>query len=664
MKSLFRLSDHRTGGEIGWRRRLADAFKARGRGRSAGNGNSTGTRRPIFEPLEQRQLLTASPHAVGFVPGHSDSDFVAEQYVADSISATGEVDHFTVDLVAGQTLAVVADGDVALQPRIELLTPGGVSLGSSTAAAAAGQAGLDAISAPMTGSYTVSVSGVGGTVGGYGVKMLLNATLESEWLAQTANDTAATAQNLDSAFLKLDGGTAELASVAGTLPGYFEGFESGFFDQRWRVDTPPQAITQITDVHGAAEGDLAMLMHWNGEPDTIDVPLDFPPEAIWNVDLSGLDNPELTFQAARFNHWKWFETEPFEGRDSRHNGVAISNDGYHWYPATGIREVGDPWAEYSVDLVKATKDAGLSLDEELQIKFQRHEHVSMHGGYDGVAYDAISISSTSNADWYQFSLDDGQAAAIGYAGENLSSATVELYDSNLNLITESYATASGERMIQPYTDSTTNSVADTYYIKVTGSSTDYQLSVLRDPDFQVPGEFAVTGLMPSDGELIKDPTTFQVHVSHNVLATSLDASDLKIDGQAAASVRLVGGKTIEFTLPSGISETTHTATIEAGAIVDIDGRGLPAITSTFRPDLVSPHVIDATLNTGDVVEAGVLEVDLQFNELLLASVLEAGDVELVGGRTGTYAPAEFHYDAGTSTLSLVYVLPTELPSYF
>ena len=654
MKNLFRLSDgngHRTDGENGWRRRLADAFKARGRG-GFGNGHSKGTRRPLFEPLEQRQLLTAAPNAVGYVPGHSDSDFVAEQYVADSISAAGEVDEFTIDLQEGETLAILADGDVALRPHIELLTPGGASLGSSTAAAAAGQAGLEAITAPSTGTYTITVSGAAGTVGSYGVKMLLNATLESESYTQTANDTPATAQDLDSAFLSLDGGTAEVASVAGTLPGYFEGFESGVLDQRWQLETPSQAVTELTDVHGAAEGDTAMVLHWNGEPDT----LDFPQSAIWNVDLTGLDNPVLTFQAEQSDYWHWYEGESFEGQDSTDNGVFISNDGYHWYPATEVRWSGDadaPWVEYSVDLAAAAEDAGLSLDQELQIKFQRHSP-AQGDEYDGVAYDAICITATPNADWYQFTLEDGQAAAIGYAGENSGSATVELYDSNLNLITMASATASGDGMIQPYTDSTTDSQPNTYFVKVTGSSSDYQLSVLRDPDFEVTGDFVVTGSTPADGELVQDPTTFQVEVSHDVLASSLDASDLKIDGQAAASVRLVDGRTIEFTLPTGITEKTYTATIAAGAITDIDGQAIAAMTSTFQPDLVSPYLVGASLTSGDIVESGDLEVELQFNETLLASVLDAADVQLVGIRTGSYTPAEFSYNAATSTLSLVY----------
>ncbi len=209
-------------------------------------------------------------------------------------------------------------------------------------------------------------------------------------------------------------------------------------------------------------------------------------------------------------------------------------------------------------------------------------------------------------------------------------------------------------MIQPYTDSTTDSKPNTYYVKVTGSSSDYQLSVLRDPDFEVTGDFVVTGSTPADGELIQDPTTFQVEVSHDVLASSLDASDLKIDGQAATSVRLVDGRTIEFTLPTGITEKTYTATIAAGAITDIDGPAIPATTSTFRPDLVSPHLVGASLTSGDIVESGDLEVELQFNETLLASVLDAGDVQLVGIRTGSYTPDAFSYNAESSKLSLVY----------
>ena len=638
-----------------WGRWLADALQMKDFGKSAGYRSSLGARRPMFEFLEQRQLLTAAPHAVGFVPGNPESDIVSEQFFTDSISAAGEEDRFTIDLQAGQSISLLADGDVGLRPRIELLAPGGASLGVSTAASAAGQAGLEAHLAPSAGTYTIAVSGAGGTVGGYGVKVLFSATLESESYGTTANDTAGTAENLDSIFIELGGGVAALASVAGTLPGYSEGFESGHLDQRWRLETPPQAINELTGVRGAAEGETALLMRWNGHSND----LAFPPAAIWNVDLSELDNPELTFQAASWLHINQVIRYPFEGQDSKGTGVAISNDGYHWYPAANVlsKEFPDPtpWTEYSVDLAATAEAAGLSLDDELQIKFQRHTS-PIGDAYDGVAYDAISISSTTeNTDWYQFSLDDGQAVAIGYAGEQLGSATVELYDSNLNLLTESSATAFGERMIQPYTDATTNSVAETYYVKVAGKGTDYQLSVLRDPDFEVPGEFTVTGMTPGDGELVMDPTVYQVHVSHNVLATSLDASDLTIDGQAATGVRLVGGKTIEFTLPSGLTEKSYTAVIEAGAIVDIDGRGIPAVTSTFRPDVISPHVIAATLSDGDVVETGALEAEFQFNEPLLASVLDAGDVELVGLRTGTYAVEEFSYDASTSTLTLGYI---------
>ena len=164
--------------------------------------------------------------------------------------------------------------------------------------------------------------------------------------------------------------------------------------------------------------------------------------------------------------------------------------------------------------------------------------------------------------------------------------------------------------------------------------------------------FAVTGTTPASGEAAKSPTVYQVHLNREVMATTLDASDLTIDGQSATGVRLVNGHTVEFTLPAGLTEKDYTAAIAAGAFTDINGRGIPAFTSTLRPDFVSPHIVSSTLGNGDSVALGNLTVEMQFNEALLASVLDAGDVQLVGARTGSVAPNNFGYNDGTSTLTM------------
>ena len=738
---------------------------------------------PDSNPLEQRQLLTVDPHMGVFMPSVPESEVIYEKIIVDSIDSAGQEDNFTIDLQAGQKVSVLADGDVALQPHIELLAPGGASLGADTAAAAAGQVGLKAISAPQTGTYSIVVTGAGDSVGGYGMKVLLNATLETETYGSASNDTAATAQNLDTAFVNLGGGLAQQAAVSGSLPGYSDGFEAGQLDQRWRTNIQPKTITEVTGARGAAEGTGALLLHWNGDSND----LDEVQAADWTVDLSEIEDPQLTFQAASWLNLNYSIRDPYEGYDNHGTGVAISSDGYHWYPVTFVTsdEFPDPtpWTEYSVDLAAEADAVGINLDQELQIRFQRWTTPTGED-FDGVGFDAIQISSnTENADWYQFSLNDGQMASVEYAGEQLGSVTVELYDSSMNLLTATTPSGAGESVIQQYVDSTSNSSSDTYFVKVAGKDTDYQLSVLRDAAYEATSigatepqelaagipflgsvsrkqtqdatdvdtyqfnaqagdniqirtttpidksgyelqeyhppaldpvlrlispsgsvvatddngagdnlnallshtatqagtytvevervgstfgeylleldgsatqqtDFAVIGTTPKNEEAANSPTVYQVHLNREVLATTLDPSDLTIDGQPATGVRLVNGKTVEFTLPTGLTEKDYTAAIAVDAFTDIDGRGIPAFTSTLRPDFVSPHIISSSLSNGDSVALGDLTIDMQFNEALMDSVLDAGDVKLVGTRTGSLTPTSFNYNAATSTLTM------------
>ena len=736
-----------------------------------------GHRKTLFEPLEQRQLLSVNPLSA-FTPSGPAAGVVYGQSISEAISSANEVDQFSVDLSADQTISLIADGDTGLQPRIELLAPNGSSLGAGSAAAVSGQATLQGIRTSLTGTYTVAVSGVGGSQGGYGMRVLLNSAVEPEWGGSGANDTASSAQNLGAEFVELGGGVAELATVSGSLPGYSESFESRQLDHRWTTYTPDGTLTDITGVRGAADGDLALLFHWDGYADEMEE----TQEAIWTVDMSGLDSPVLEFQAAAWREQARGFDGPFEGH-YKASGVAISEDGEHWFPVADV-DPGEAWTPYTVDLQAEATTAGLNLDGDLQVKFQR-----WNGGWfgldnDGLAYDAITIHSTDdNADWYQFSLDDGQIASIGFSAGQLSTATVELFDSSLDLLTASVSMGDGESLISQFPDSTTNAAPDTYYVKVEGRGMEYQLAVLRGADFErstgnktviqdlvsgVPvlgsnfrqrptepgpvgppqgdvyqfeasvgdqleirtetptektyffpqnldpsirlrapdgtvvaendngaqdglnsllnftvsesgsytvevlsadyssGEylleldgatgpvapFAIEETTPADGATISDPTAYMVRFSHHVLATSVDASDLTIDGQASAGARLVDGRTVAFTLPPGLSEEVHTVSIAAGAIYDLSGRSVSAMSATFQPDTSSPRLLTSTLSEGQVIGIGTLTVQMQFDEPLLASALDPGDLQLVGVRTGVQELAHFDYDAGTSILDL------------
>jgi pre-peptidase len=728
-----------------------------------------------LEQLERRELLSIQPISSSFAPT-DPGNLVYDQFFRDSISSSGEVDRFTVDLPANHVVSLLADGDSALKSKLELLSPGGTSLGTGIAPALSGQAAVGGIQVSQAGTYTIEVSGEGGSQGSYGVRVLLNSTIESESIGLATNDSAASAQTLESVFIEIGGGVAELAAVSGSLPGHSESFESGRLDARWQIFDTPQSRTQITTLRGAADGESALLLGWEYGGDDMDQ----PQEAIWTVDMAGLNDPVLDFQAAAWYH----RTRSFDGPFTGHynaSGVAISADGEHWFPVADVAP-GENWTDHSVDLAAEADTAGIGLDGDLQIKFQRWGRP--YGDVlDGLAFDAITISTTTdNADWYQFSLDDGQTASIGLVGSSLGMAKVELYDSNLDLLTASVSTSSSRSEITQFYDSTTNSVSDTYYAKVVGLGMEYQLSVLRDanyhsssdsvqelasdvpvlggifwerpstpgpaepptgdsyqfeavsgdqlqirtqtpiektyfypghldpalrlrgPDgtilaendnggtdgwnsvinFDVPltgtytvevatvgytsGEylldldgatgsrapFLIDDTVPADGATISDPTTYLVQFSHGLLASSVAASDLKVDGQAATSARFLDGRTVEFTLPTGLAEGVRTVSIAAGAIKDISGRSAPGLTATFRPDVSSPQLLSSTLHEGDVVGLGTQAVEMQFDEPLMASVLDAGDVQLVGLRTGAHEPAHFAYDADTSILDLRY----------
>ena len=700
-----------------------------------------------------------------------------EDFVKEAISSSGEVDRFTVDLPADQVISLVTEGSNSLQAKLEFFAPNGVSLGTDTATGLSGTAFLADVRTAVSGTYTIAVSGVGSTQGDYGLNLSMNSSAESEFGGEEINNSAGAAQALDSIFVELGGGVAELASVAGTLPGYAESFESRRLGHRWTTNAPSSTVTEITSVHGAADGDSALLMRWDYAWDDMEE----PQEAIWTVDMSGMEDPVLEFQAAAWRQVTHPFSGPFEGH-YKASGVAISTDGEHWFPVADV-DPDEEWTPYSVDLAAEASSAGLSLEGDVQIKFQRWCGPSGVGN-DGLAYDAIAIrSAAEDDDWYAFSLNDGEIASIDFIGNTLGTATVELYDSDQILLTAGAPTEDGHSLIHQFPDSTTDGSADTYYVKVSGKEMSYRLTVLRDADYEQPvgedgisqelfvgvpalgsifwqrptkpgpvappegdvfhfqasagdqlqlqtttptektyfyptsldplvrligpdgtvvaeddngaqdglnslinfsvsepgtytvevisstyssGEylleltgatgavapFVVAKTSPADGETISDPSTYVVHFSHNILAASLAASDLKIDGQAATGFRLVDGKTVEFTLPAGLTEAEHTATIAAGAIHDLAGRAVAAMSATFKPDASSPLLLNSTLAEGEVVDLGALTVQMQFNEPLLESVLDAGDVHLVGARTGLQELAYFDYDADTSILHL------------
>ena len=83
-----------------------------------------------------------------------DGSLIGRAVNAADVATADEVDTFLLDLDAGQTVTVVVQPDLTLQPRFDLLAPDDTVLGSSTAATAGQVALLQTVTAARAGTVS------------------------------------------------------------------------------------------------------------------------------------------------------------------------------------------------------------------------------------------------------------------------------------------------------------------------------------------------------------------------------------------------------------------------------------------------------------------------------------------------------------------------------
>ena len=134
---------------------------------------------------------------------------------AGTIGLATDSDSFTIDLDAGQTLTALLHPAAGLQPTVSITGPGGVTAGPVAAVAVGQDALLQTMVISTAGTYTVTISSLDGvTTGRYTLQLTLNAALESEEHNGAADDTLATAQDIDGSFITLAGGAQRGAVVS------------------------------------------------------------------------------------------------------------------------------------------------------------------------------------------------------------------------------------------------------------------------------------------------------------------------------------------------------------------------------------------------------------------------------------------------------------------
>jgi hypothetical protein len=111
-------------------------------------------------------------------------------------------------------------------------------------------------------------------------------------------------------------------------------------------------------------------------------------------------------------------------------------------------------------------------------------------------------------------------------------------------------------------------------------------------------------------------------------------------------------------LPAGwwvASEGTHSVTIAAGAIKDVQGTPISAYNGSFTLDYTAPRVVGSSIQEGAVLPTGNLTYTVTFSEPLQTALVDAGDFSLVGQyRNSSYSPTSFSFDATGKILTINY----------
>lgn len=198
-------------------------------------------------------------------------------------------------------------------------------------------------------------------------------------------------------------------------------------------------------------------------------------EAIWEVDLSQVAQPELRFfQAERNDEEHSFQTAgvefvPFIDHYNA-DGVAISDNGTNWQPVyTPTHQPDSVWVEQRIDLADRAADAGMTLTSNF---------LDFSIPADGRGYDAISVVTLGpDEDWYAMDFSAGDRATLVLESLTGGPIGVELIapDGLTPLATGTVASAS-RRIIHEHPITT----GSTHYARVAGTNGVYGLTMLRD----------------------------------------------------------------------------------------------------------------------------------------------------------------------------------------
>lgn len=412
------------------------------------------------------------------------------------IDFAGDTDTYLIDLDAGQTISLSMFGST-VRSAITLSDPNDVVIGSATSSVPGAYALVSHVTVATSGTYTIVATSPTSTSGNYTVDLLLNGDFELEERGGGSNNSAISAQNVNSSFDQIGTTSAERAAIFGNLGTsavdrfaiYSDSFENLTFGPAWSFyeSTTSGRTVRSTNYNPGTgtgqDGEAAMTMDVFPSPASLTLN-----EATWTVNLAGLNSPRLSF--AHRNIGDELHTMPasFTGH-ANGDGVSISDDGVRWFTVTttaaftiGSSTIpalpsgnASPWAQWEINLVDAAAAAAatttfggsFNLNGTIYVKFQQYDNLSLPS--DGRAWDNVQITVAGTSDFYSFSADAGDRISAAITGAGSGIMDLRIFDSNGNALITGDQFSGGD--VDTLIDSFALPSAGTYSVRVAASLT-------------------------------------------------------------------------------------------------------------------------------------------------------------------------------------------------
>ena len=519
---------------------------------------------------------------------------VYDTYVYPVVNSPTDVDTYTMTLAPGQTVTVVAHPGTTLVPMIELYAPGASTPMAWAVASAAGKDALIQV-APISvgGTYTVRSHGASGTVGSVSCRFILDALVEAEANSGPTNDQLTDAQDLDPSMIAV-GGNVWRGALIGALPG-----TANSTSDWYRLSLSAGETTTLAAATLSPNASLTISLY----------------------DAAGIllctTGPGITTPAIR--------------------DFVAQSSGTYFVQMTGIRS-------YSLVVTR-----GAALDNGANSSISLAQTLGLT---------TAVLGNTSGSDYYALDARAGDVLALTTATPgngpglpaNLLDPVLYIRDASGTVLASDDDSAADHRNASlVYTAPATGR----YYVQVgaAASAGDYMLNATGTSDELL--AFEVTAMTPASGSALEaSPASITLTLGDQVLGSSLQPSDLRVNGQSATAVTLVSDKTVRFDLPA-LADGSYSVMVAAGAFVDLQGTPVSAYSGSFSLDTAAPRVVASTLGELDAVPTGALVYKVTFSKTMAISGITASDLTCIGDRSGARTPT-LVWDGTSKVLTLTF----------